>query len=78
MRHTKCGAHYVDRHLKDELARMLWDSPLRNKTDRRAALWIRNFRQHIAEHFDGLEDHVLTKKSGVSKDRLPVYLPLAA
>ena len=35
------------------------------KTDRPAVLWMCNFRQHIAEHFDDLEDHVLIENINI-------------
>ena len=78
LRHTKPSANYVDRDLKEDLAIVMCDRPLMRKKDKRVALWLRNFRQHIAEHFDGLGEHVLNKKNGVSKDRLPVYRPFPA
>ena len=75
-RHTKPKSQYVDTELKLQLKALCCDEALALKKDRRVALWMRNFRLYMAPLFDELACHALTKKSGVAKSRLPVYIDL--
>ena len=66
------GKEYVDRQFKIDLADATWDRALDPRvvaqmTDPRPAIWIRNFRIHIAPVLPDLNNcHNLTSRSGSS------------